>query len=80
MRAHQGHGAGGEHPISNELLLRAEIHKVFDRRNAPADSDFRFVVSGRLKEFFQNGRHYYDLRVSRYVCLPNQDCTSAWMP
>ncbi|TDW37399.1 hypothetical protein EV128_101878 [Rhizobium azibense] len=32
-------------------------------------SDFRFVVSGRLKAFFQNGKHYCDLRVSGCVCM-----------
>ncbi|MGX5829874.1 hypothetical protein ACWGS8_20855 [Mesorhizobium sp. 43Arga] len=25
------------------------------------DKDLRFVVSGRLKADFDNGRHYYDL-------------------
>ncbi|SFT57802.1 HNH endonuclease [Mesorhizobium sp. YR577] len=57
----RAYGAGGEHEVSNGLLLRTDIHKLFDRGYVTADPDFRFVVSPRLREDFQNGKHYYDL-------------------
>jgi putative restriction endonuclease len=57
----RAYGAGGEHEVSNGLLLRTDIHKLFDRGYVTVDPDFRFVVSPRLREDFQNGKHYYDL-------------------
>ncbi len=52
---------GGEHEGSNGLLLRTDIHKLFDLGYVTIDEDRRFVVSGRLKADFDNGKHYYDL-------------------
>jgi putative restriction endonuclease len=52
---------GGEHEGSNGLLLRTDIHKLFDLGYVTVDQDHRFVVSGRLKADFDNGKHYYDL-------------------
>ena len=52
---------GGDHESSNGLLLRTDIHKLFDLGYVTVDKDHRFVVSRRLKEDFDNGRHYYDL-------------------
>lgn len=52
---------GGVHEGSNGLLLRTDIHKLFDLGYVSVDEDRRFVVSRRLKEDFDNGKHYYDL-------------------
>lgn len=52
---------GGEHEGSNGILLRTDIHKLFDLGYVTVDEDRRFVVSGRLKADFDNGKHYYDL-------------------
>ena len=64
---------GGEHEGSNGILLRTDIHKLFDLGYATVDEDSRFVVSGRLKADFDNGKHYYDLHGShlRSPVLPN---------
>jgi putative restriction endonuclease len=64
---------GGEHEGSNGILLRTDIHKLFDLGYATVDEDSRFVVSGRLKADFDNGKHYYDLHGShlRPPVLPN---------
>ena len=50
---------GGAHEISNGLLLRTDIHKLFDLGYVTVSEDGRFEVSRRLKEDFQNGKHYY---------------------
>jgi len=55
---------GGEHEGSNGILLRTDIHKLFDLGYVTVDEDRRFVVSGRLKADFDNGKHYYDLHGS----------------
>jgi putative restriction endonuclease len=52
---------GGEHESSNGILLRTDIHKLFDLGYVTVDEGRRFVVSGRLKADFDNGKHYYDL-------------------
>jgi putative restriction endonuclease len=55
----RGYADGGAHEISNGLLLRTDIHKLFDLGYVTVSEDGRFEVSRRLKEDFQNGKHYY---------------------
>lgn len=57
----RSYGEGGEHDPANGLLLRTDIHRLFDLGYATVTGDRRFEVSGRLKADFDNGRHYYDL-------------------
>ena len=52
---------GGSHEGSNGLLMRTDIHKLFDLGYVTVDEDQRFVVSHRLKADFDNGKHYYEL-------------------
>jgi predicted restriction endonuclease len=55
-------GQGGEHEINNGLLLRTDIHRLFDLGYVTVSTDGRFEVGRRLKEDFENGRHYYEMR------------------
>lgn len=50
--------AGGDHSIQNGLLLRRDIHSVFDAGFATIDEDRRFVVSGKVATTFNNGHEY----------------------
>jgi putative restriction endonuclease len=52
-------GQGGEHEITNGLLLRTDIHRLFDLGYVTVSSDGKFEVGRRLKEDFENGKHYY---------------------
>jgi putative restriction endonuclease len=52
---------GGSHEAPNGLLLRRDIHSLFDTGYVTVTPDFRFEVSRRIKEEFDNGRHYYEL-------------------
>jgi putative restriction endonuclease len=47
------------HEPTNGLLLRCDIHSLFDRGYVTVTPDLRFRVSRRIKEEFENGRHYY---------------------
>lgn len=58
----QPYGEGGEHGAHNGLLLRRDIHSLFDAGYLTVTPDLRFEVSRRIKEEFDNGRHYYALR------------------
>ncbi len=55
---------GGEHEASNGLLLRRDIHSLFDAGYVTVTPDLRFEVSRRIREEFENGRHYYALHGS----------------
>lgn len=55
------YGAGGSHDASNGLLLRRDLHSLFDAGYVTVTPKKRFEVSGRIREEFQNGRHYYAL-------------------
>jgi putative restriction endonuclease len=52
---------GGLHESSNGILLRKDIHKLFDLGYVTISPDMRFDVSKRIREEFENGRHYYAL-------------------
>ena len=53
---------GGAHELSNGLLLRSDLHTLFDRGYVPIDpTERRVLVSPRIKEEFENGRDYYSL-------------------
>jgi putative restriction endonuclease len=52
---------GGEHEARNGLLLRRDIHSLFDAGYVTVTPDLHFEVSRRIKEEFENGRHYYEL-------------------
>ena len=58
----KAYGDGGEHVLSNGILLRTDIHRLFDLGYVTVATTGRFEVSRRLKEDFDNGRHYYDLQ------------------
>ena len=55
------YGDGGEHEARNGLLLRRDIHSLFDAGYVTVTPDLHFEVSHRIKEEFDNGRHYYEL-------------------
>ena len=52
---------GGSHDRTNGLLLRRDIHALFDSGYVTVTPDLRFNVSRKIKEEFENGRQYYQL-------------------
>jgi putative restriction endonuclease len=48
----------GRHRTSNGLLLRSDVHTLFDRGYVTITPDRRFQVSRRLKTDFNNGEEY----------------------
>jgi len=54
--------SGGQHLIPNGLLLRSDVHRLFDAGYVTVTpADHRFRVSRRLKDDFDNGEPYYPL-------------------
>ncbi len=52
----------GPHRIDNGLLIRTDLHKLFDLGYVTITPEFRVEVSRRIKEEFENGREYYALQ------------------
>ena len=65
---------GGSHEVRNGLLLRADLHRLFDKGYFTVTPDLRMKVSSRLKEEFHNGATYYPLD-DGFIRLP-QDLTA----
>ncbi len=51
----------GLHELANGLLLRSDLHTLFDRGYVTVAQDMRLRVSRRIQEEFANGRDYYAL-------------------
>lgn len=62
---------GGEHEAHNGLLLRRDIHSLFDSGYVTITPDLRFEVSRRIREEFENGKHYYALQGQRIIVPDN---------
>jgi len=52
------YASGGAHEVSNGLLLRKDIHSVFDAGYVTIDEQLKFVVSDRVRTDFNNGNEY----------------------
>ena len=53
---------GGDHSLPNGLLLRSDLHKLFDLGYLTVEpTTLKIRVSKRIKEEFENGRIYYEL-------------------
>jgi putative restriction endonuclease len=63
------YGDGGVHELTNGILLRRDIHSLFDSGYVTITPNLRFEVSARIREEFENGRHYYALH-GQQVAMP----------
>lgn len=62
----------GPHIPENGLLLRSDLHTLFDQGYMTVDADqLKVVVSPRIREEFENGRDYYQLH-GRAIRLPRE--------
>jgi putative restriction endonuclease len=50
---------GGENRLDNGLLLRSDVHTLFDRGYLGIDPNYRLAVSPRLRDEFANGDEFY---------------------
>jgi putative restriction endonuclease len=63
----------GPHAISNGILLRSDLHKLFDGGYITITKDYKVEVSRRIKEEFENGRDYYKFHGNPVLFLPKDD-------
>jgi putative restriction endonuclease len=61
--------SGGAHEPSNGILLRRDIHSLFDAGYVTITPALRFEVSRRIRDEFENGRDYYAMH-GREIRIP----------
>jgi putative restriction endonuclease len=57
--------------VSNGLLLRADLHNLFDQGLITVTPDYRVKVSPAIRERFENGRDYYALEGAELKIIPS---------
>ena len=66
----------GGHDLANGLLLRSDLHRLFDLGYIGVEPEKRSVlVSSKIRERFENGRAYYALHGTR-LALPVNPATA----
>jgi putative restriction endonuclease len=63
--------AGGEHRLDNGLLLRSDVHTLYDGGYLGVDPSYRLLVSPRLREEFQNGEQFYAM-AGQPIAVPDR--------
>lgn len=61
----------GQHRVDNGLLLRSDVHILFDRGYLGVDDRYRLQVSLRLRSDFGNGEEFYS-RAGQVIALPER--------
>lgn len=64
------HAREGPNDVRNGLLLRSDLHILFDRGFMTVDPRHRVLVSSRIREEFENGREYYRFDGQQLANLP----------
>jgi putative restriction endonuclease len=54
-------GESGPHRVDNGILLRSDIHRLFDTGYVTVSPEYTFEVSRRIREEFENGTDYYKM-------------------
>lgn len=62
----------GPHFTSNGILLRSDIHKLFDLGYITVTKEYDIEVSNRIKEEFQNGKEYYQFHGKKLSHIPQR--------
>ena len=60
----------GPNSINNGLLLRSDLHILFDKGYLTVTPEYKIEVSRKIKEEFNNGKHYYAFHGKELYSLP----------
>ena len=59
--------------ISNGILLRSDMHKLFDSGYITITQNHKIEISSRIKEEYQNGKEYYQYHGKDLLFLPEKE-------
>lgn len=60
----------GPNSVDNGILLRSDLHILFDRGYITVTPNYKIEVSRKIKEEFDNGKHYYSYNGNKLSVLP----------
>jgi putative restriction endonuclease len=60
----------GPNHLSNGILLRADMHKLYDSGYITLTKEYRVLISRKIKEEFENGKEYYKFHGNELLVLP----------
>lgn len=60
----------GPHSLTNGILLRSDLHKLFDTGYVTVTKDLKVEVSPRIREEFENGKEYYQFHGKPLYVIP----------
>ena len=63
----------GPHEVRNGLLLRADLHRLFEQGYVTVTPDHTVEVSDRLRHDYHNGRSYFPLRGTRNSAVSERE-------
>ncbi len=61
---------GGEHRLDNGILLRSDVHTLYDRGYLAIDPKYRLLASPHLREFDNDNQ--YNRRIGNRVIIPDR--------
>lgn len=62
----------GPNLTQNGLLLRSDMHILFDKGYVTVTNDHHLEVSRRIREEYENGREYYAYHGKKLLNLPDK--------
>ncbi len=62
--------SNGPNRVENGLLLRSDMHILFDLGYITVTPDYRVEVSKKIRERFENGKQYYMFHAKQLAILP----------
>lgn len=69
----KSYSESGPNLATNGLLLRSDLHKLFDAGYLTVTGDLKVLVSSRIKAEFDNGREYYQFNGRALSVLPDNN-------
>jgi putative restriction endonuclease len=67
----KSYSKSGPNLASNGLLLRSDLHKLFDNGYLTITPDLRIEVSARIRTEFENGKEYYQFDGRNLAFVPH---------
>lgn len=67
----KSYSEAGPNDTSNGLLLRSDLHTLYDKGYLAITEDYSIEISPRLHEEFSNGRDYYKYHGKKLLILPD---------
>ena len=62
----------GPHTVSNGILLRSDLHKLFDSGYLTITPEYRVEISPAIREEFNNGKEYYGMHGKMLEVVPRR--------